>query len=172
MAARCASISAHADGRARRASARRRAARARAAQIGFDDIATYARFRRQVQRTKRKLLSFLIDGQGRGQAHLRLRRAGQGQHAAQLLRHRHRLPRLHRRPQSLQARPLHAGHAHSDPAGRGHRRGQAGLPAHPALEPEGRDRRARCATSATGAASSSCRFPNVHDHRSAAELSK
>ena len=67
--------------------------------------------------------------QGAGQAHLRLRRARQGQHAAQLLRHRHRLPRLHGRPQPLQARPLHAGHAHSDQAGRGDRRGQARLPA-------------------------------------------
>ena len=50
------------------------------------------------------------------------------------------------------------GHAHPDPSGRGHRRGQAGLPPHPALEPEERDRRARCATSAIGAASSS--FPS------------
>ena len=33
---------------------------------------------------------------------------GQGQHAAQLLRHPHRLPRLHRRPQPVQAGPVPA----------------------------------------------------------------
>ena len=55
-------------------------------------------------------------GQGRGKAHLRLWRAGKGQHAPQLRRHRHRFLGLHRRSQSLQARPLHAGHAHPDPS--------------------------------------------------------
>ena len=81
--------------------------RARAT-VGFSRSQTYARFAEQVRRTKRKLLSLPDRGQGQGKTHLRLRRAGQGQHAAQLLRHRHRLPRLHGRPQSLQARPLHA----------------------------------------------------------------
>ena len=51
-----------------------------------------------------------------------LRRAGQGQHAAQLLRHPARPARLHRRPQPLQARPLHPGHAHPDPGARADRR--------------------------------------------------
>ena len=41
----------------------------------------------------------------------RLRRPGQGQHAAQLLRHPPRPARLHRRPQPLQARPVHPGPA-------------------------------------------------------------
>ena len=44
-----------------------------------------------------------------------LRRAGEGEHAAQLLRDPHRSPRLHRRPEPVQARPLHARHAHPDP---------------------------------------------------------
>ena len=65
--------------------------------------------------------------QARGQAGRRLRRARQGQHAAQLLRHPHRLPRLHGRPQPVQARPLHAGHAHPDPSARADRRDAAGL---------------------------------------------
>ena len=42
--------------------------------------------------------------QEREQEHLRVRRAGQRQHAAELLRHRPGFPRLHRGPQSLQAR--------------------------------------------------------------------
>ena len=60
--------------------------------MGFLDIATYATFADQVRRTKRKLLAFLDQGEGRGQDHLRLRCAGQGQHAAEFLRHRHRFP--------------------------------------------------------------------------------
>ena len=51
-----------------------------------------------------------------------LRRPGQGQHAAQLLRHPARPARLHRRPQPLQARPLHPGHPHPDPGARADRR--------------------------------------------------
>ena len=47
--------------------------------------------------------SFLIACRRDGQARRRLRRPGQGQHAAQLLRHPHRLPRFHGRSQSVQA---------------------------------------------------------------------
>ena len=61
----------------------------------------------------------------RRQAGRRLRRARQGQHAAQLLRHPHRLPRLHRRPEPVQARTVHTGHAHPDPAARADRRDAA-----------------------------------------------
>ena len=48
----------------------------------------------------------------------RLRRSGQGQHAAQLLRHRDGLHRVHVRPQSAQAGPLLPGIAHPDPGAR------------------------------------------------------
>ena len=48
------------------------------------------------------------------QARRRLRRTGQGQHLAQLLRDPQRPARVHRRSQSLQARPLHAGHPDPD----------------------------------------------------------
>ena len=44
----------------------------------------------------------------RGQASRRLRRAGQGQHAAELLRNPQRSARIHRRSQSVQARSFHA----------------------------------------------------------------
>ena len=51
--------------------------------------------------TKRKLLAFLIDAKNARQDGRRLRRSGQGQHPAQLLRHPHRLHRLHGRPQPV-----------------------------------------------------------------------
>ena len=124
-AARCGSISRMRGSSPGRTAARRGAARARGAPSGFCDLATYASFAEQVQTHQAQAAVVPDRGQGRGQDDLRLRRAGQGQHAAQLLRHRHRLPRLHRRPQSLQARPLHARHAHPDPAGRGDRRRQS-----------------------------------------------
>ena len=82
---------------------------------------------------------FLIEARRAGQAGRRLRRAGQGQHAAQLLRHPHRLPRLHGRPQPLQAGQVPARDPHSDPSPRAHPRDEAGLRAHPALELQGRD---------------------------------
>ena len=52
--------------------------------------------------------------QGPGTIHRRLRRARQGQHDAQLLRRRHRLPGLHRRPQSPQAGAFPARQPHPD----------------------------------------------------------
>ena len=72
---------------------------------------------REQRRRRRsgKLLEFLIEAKRRRQVRRRLRRPRQGQHAAQLLRHPHRLPRLHGRPQPLQAGQVPAGHAHPDP---------------------------------------------------------
>ena len=81
---------------------------------GYRTLAPYADFGERVEETKRTLLEFLIDATPRGQDGRRLRRPGQGQHAAQLLRHPHRLPRLHRRPQPVQAGPVPARHAHPD----------------------------------------------------------
>ena len=74
---------------------------------------------------KREILATLIELKRAGQADRRLRRAGQGQHAAQLLRRRARLPRLHGRPQPAQAGPPAAGHAHPDPLARRDPRGPA-----------------------------------------------
>ena len=68
----------------------------------------------------------------------RLRRAGQGQHAAQLLRHPARPARLHRRPQPLQARPVHPGHPHADARRPSGSRRPAGLRPGPAVEPRAR----------------------------------
>ena len=66
--------------------------------------------------SKRALLELLIGLRRAGQAGRRLRRARQGQHAAQLLRHPHGLPRLHGRPEPVQAGQAHAGDAHPDPS--------------------------------------------------------
>ena len=59
--------------------------------------------------------------EGRRQARGRLRRAGEGQHAAQLLRRAPGLPRLHVRPQPAQAGALPAGQPHPDPLAGGDR---------------------------------------------------
>ena len=109
---------------------------AREERLGFRDIAAYSAFAEQVKRTKRRLLSALIAIKNDGKTDRRLWRARQGQYASELLRHRHRFPRLHRRPQSLQARPLHAGHAHSRSCRSKRSMRPAGLYLHPAVEPE------------------------------------
>ena len=73
------------------------------------------------------------------QAHRRVRGAGQGKHAPQLLQHPYGFHRLHRRSQSLQARPVPARDAYPDfPAG-APRPGQARLRLHSPLESQGRD---------------------------------
>ena len=69
---------------------------------------TYAAFSEKVKETKRKLLEFLIQRQAGGKDDLRLRRARQGEHPAELLRHPDRFPRLHRRPESVQAGEVHS----------------------------------------------------------------
>ena len=56
---------------------------------GVDDLAPYAAFAERVRETKRGLLDFLISGPPRRQDGRRVRRAGQGEHAAQLLRRPH-----------------------------------------------------------------------------------
>ena len=63
----------------------------------LDSLSAYGEFAKRVQRTKRDLLADSDRGQGIGQTHLRLWCTGQGQHLAQLLRNRNRLPRLHGR---------------------------------------------------------------------------
>ena len=73
------------------------------------------------RRPSARCSTFLIEAKRAGQDGRRLRRPRQGQHAAQLLRHPHRLPRLHRRPQPVQAGPVPAGHPHPDPRARADR---------------------------------------------------
>ena len=103
-----------------------------------------------MRETKRKLLELLIDAKRDGQAHRRLRRARQGQHAAQLLRHPHRLPRLHRRPQPVQAGQVPA-RARTSRSSRPSSidETQARLHLHPAVELQGRDHRPSSPTSAS-----------------------
>ncbi len=61
-----------------------------------------------------QLLALLAIPEGAGAPHRRVRRRRQGHGAAERLRHRHRAHRLRRRPQPVQAGPLHAGRAHPD----------------------------------------------------------
>ena len=77
----------------------------------------------------------------RRQAGCRRRRAGQGQHAAQLLRRRPGADPLHCRPQPTQAGALPARCSDPDLRARTPAGGEAGLCLHPALEHQGRDYR-------------------------------
>ena len=115
-AARCASTrSARRPARGRSADRVAASSPTRERALGFDTLEGHLGFAAQVEETKWSLLEFLIAQAPRGQARRRLRRAGQGQHAAQLLRHPHRPARLHGRPQPVQAGPLPARDAHPDP---------------------------------------------------------
>ena len=71
----------------------------------------------------------------------RLRSAGQGQHAAHVLRRRPRADRVHRRSQPGQAGPPAAGLADPDPRPGAAARAPPGRRPDPALEPPRRDRR-------------------------------
>ena len=74
-------------------------------------------FAAAVSRVRDDLVAFLIEARRAGKTVVGLRRAGQGQHAAELLRHPAGPARLHGRPQPVQARPVHP--RHPDPgAGR------------------------------------------------------
>ena len=88
--------------RGRRASAesggRARAARARARAPATSASRPTSATARASSEDKRQILRFLIDLKERGPADRRLRRAGEGQHAAQLLR---RAPGLHRRTRAI-----------------------------------------------------------------------
>ena len=98
-AARCGSTRCHADDAAQAADRRapRELLRARARRGLRRRSRPTSASASSVTRDKRELLDFLIDAQAtQGKRDRRLRRAGQGQHAAQLLRHRRRLHRLHR----------------------------------------------------------------------------
>ena len=86
------------------------------------------------------ILEFLIGLKDDGRARRRLRRAGEGQHAAQLLRRASRLPRLHGRPQSAQAGALLPGSHIPIRAPRAIREDRPDVVVDPALEPQGGDR--------------------------------
>ena len=92
---------------------------------GMRDPATYARFAEGRARVEARAPRAADRAPPRGQARRRLRRTGQGQHAPQLLRHPDGLPRLHGRPEPVQAGQAHAGDAHPDPPARADR-GDAG----------------------------------------------
>ena len=125
------------------------------------DLETYASFAEQVRRTKRKLLSFLIAAKDEGKRICGYGAPGKGN---TLLNYCgigtdfldftvDRNPYKHGRFTPGMHIPILPG--------RGDRRGQARLPADPAVEPQGRDRRSRCATSAIGAAKFIVPIPEV-----------
>ena len=100
---------------------------------------TYSTFGEKVKETKRKLLEFLIRGQAGGETDRRLRRARQGQYAAELLRHPDGFPRLHGGSQSVQAGQVPARHAYPDLSPGQDSGDETGLRADSALEFQRRD---------------------------------
>ncbi len=86
-----------------------------------------------------------------------LRRAGEGQHAAQPLRHPFGPHPILCRPQPVQARQVPARHAHPHPTGRGARSGPARLRADHAVEPPRGDLRTAGRTFGSGGDASSSR---------------
>ena len=114
-------------------------ARERAA--GMETLTAYASFAEQRQGNQAAAAHVPHRCEATRHVGRRLRRARQGQHASELLRHPHRFSRLHRRSQSPQTGPLSAGdsHPHLRPGEAGG--DKAGIRAHPPVECEGGDRR-------------------------------
>ena len=83
--------------------------------LGYDTLAAHTCFSARVIESQVEAARVPDRGPPRRQAGRRLRRAGQGQHAAQLLRDPDRPARVHGRPQPVQAGTVPARHAHPDP---------------------------------------------------------
>ena len=94
--------------------------REREREAGYEQLETYLGYGRRVGRQAPDP-EVPDRAEGGGQTRGRLRGAGQGQHAAQLLRGAAGLPRLHLRPQPAQAGALPARQPHPDPLAGGSR---------------------------------------------------
>ena len=134
---------------ARPAEVGRRAERRRVADVldrekaaGLQELSGYTEFSARVAKVRRDLLRFLIEAAERGETVVGYGAPGKGN---TLLNHcgiRPDLLAVHGRPQPLQARQVHPGHPHPDPAARADSRRQTGLRPRPAVEPAGRAGRA------------------------------
>ena len=82
-------------------------------QAGLHTVAGHEGFAPAVLKIKSDLLGFLLTAARRGPFGGRIRRAGQGEHAPEPLRHQVRSPLLHGRPQPVQAGEIPAGYAYS-----------------------------------------------------------
>ncbi len=128
------------DGDPRPSTERVDAIKARERAAGLGTVAGYEGFAAKAEATKMDLLEFLIAERKAGHRVVGLRRAGQGQHAPELLRHPigpHRVPR---RREPVQARPVRARVAHPRPCARSHRARSPRRHRHHALEPADGDR--------------------------------
>ena len=107
---------------------------------GLHTVAGHEGFAPAVLKIKSDLLGFLLTPRPRRPLRGRVRRPGQGEHAAQPLRHTVGSSLLHGRPQPGQAREIPAGHAYPDLRARAPGRDQTRLHTRPAVEPAGRDK--------------------------------
>ena len=119
---------------------------------GYDTVDGYADFSRRVEQVKWELLELLIGLRRDGQTGRGLRRARQGKHATQLLRHPNRPARLHRRPKSAQAREASSRNAYPDLCSEQDRGDSARLHPRVAVEPQERDHGAACTRPGVGSA--------------------
>ena len=124
---------------------------------GLRDPASYARFAEGVRESKRALLDLLIGLRREGKQVVGYGAPGEGEHAAELLRDPHRLPRLHGRPEPVQAGQAHPGDAHPDPSAGEDRGDAAGRDRDPAVESRARDLASSSRTRRSGAPAWSCR---------------
>ena len=121
----------HTDDESKAVTARFSELKQRELALGLERMEIYASFSEQVKETDRDPSKRWKDR--------RLRSPRQGQHPAELLRHPHRLFRLHCRQKSLQARSVHPGYPHRDiPSGKDCC-GTPGICFYTALEFERRD---------------------------------
>ena len=132
---------------------------------GLDELDAYARFGPQVQETKRQLLSFLIDAKSGGKSVVGYGAPGKGNTLLNYcgIRTDFLDYTVDRNPYK-QGNFLPGTHIPIC-APEKIRETTAGLRADPALEPQGRDHRARMPSSASGAGSSWCRFPRSRSIR-------
>ncbi len=114
-------------------------------------------FTAQVKETKWRLLEFLIASRREGKRIAGYGAPGKGNTLLNFCGIRTDLLDVHGRSQPVQAGPVPAGDAHPDPAPRGARAGSARLHPDPAVEPQGRDRRAARLRARMGSAGSSSR---------------
>ena len=119
MAARCGSTRAHADDAAADRAARVDARCATASARRLRPLGGLRSASPRVAGDQARACSrSCIEARATGKTVAGYGAPGQGQHAAQLLRHPDRPPGLHRRPQPVQAGQVPAGHAHPDPRAR------------------------------------------------------
>ena len=149
----------HVDDAAQPVTRRVEELRSRELGAGFTNLAAYASFHEQVKATKRNLLTFLIQARAEGKQVVGYGAPGKGNTLLNYCGIRSDFLdfTVDRNPykQGMFLPGTHIPIYHPDRLAEA----KAGLRTHPAMEFQGRDHAAACATYGSGVANSSCRFP-------------